>query len=699
MDNPRGEFHHRIDTALQNEALQSALDKNAYRRKQARVESFTSLTDDLDVLRNKAHEIRSNVIEHLDEFLDRFVKRASENGFIVHYAKTDEEASQIVGGIARACNAELIVKAKSMVSEEIHLNRILENMGFKVVESDLGEYIVQLRGEPPSHIITPAVHLRRQDVARLFHEKFGMPLTDDVREMNDVARHQLRQIFLSADIGISGVNFGVVDTGSICILTNEGNGRMVTTLPRIHIALMGIERLVPSLDELASMIELLPRHATGQKITSYVNLVQSPRQPGDQDGPEERHLILVDNRRKFIANSNMKEMLLCIRCGACLNVCPVFQEIGGHAYQSPYPGPIGAILSPQLFGIAEYGHLAKASSLCGACMDVCPVEIDFPGLLLATRHQYKQEVRQPMMIDMSMKVFAQVAKRPKLYTTALKTAGILSNMLPSGENWLRTLPPPLNRWTNSRHFPKPASRPFREIWKMHASPNPPGKPHELSKEKKINAQPKHPFDGKVKGTSLIDKFTNELQLIGGKFIYCNPSNLHQQLFGVLEQSNANTILLWDDFPNLPASEIQKFVKAEGFTILSTHLMLREPTRSEGTAWISKADTGITGAFAAIADTATIVLASGKFQSQLASLLPSHHIVILPLENLYPDLRSWLKSGGTELISSQQCVTLVSGPSRTADIEMTLTIGVHGPAKITVLGVDQNSIPVSSHKPK
>ncbi len=278
-----------------------------------------------------------------------------------------------------------------MVSEEIDFNHALEAAGIQVVETDLGEYIVQLRGERPSHILTPAVHLRRGQVGQLFHDKLGTPYTEDIPEMVATARRVLREVFLTADIGVSGVNFGVAETGTLCLVTNEGNGRMVTSLPPVHVALMGIERLVPTLDDLALFLSLLPRSGTGQKLSVYTSLIHAPKRLTDVDGPPERHLILVDNGRSAMRNSPLAESLYCIRCGACLNACPVFREIGGHAYIgldgsiAPYPGPIGSVVSPGLLGCGNFGQLAQASSLCGACQEACPVDINLPELLLRVR--------------------------------------------------------------------------------------------------------------------------------------------------------------------------------------------------------------------------------------------------------------------------------------------------------------------------
>ncbi|HBY08793.1 MAG TPA: hypothetical protein DEH22_13805, partial [Chloroflexi bacterium] len=377
-------FHTRIRTALADENLQAALDKNAEQRLAARAKAFGSLTEDLQTLRQRAHAVRAEVIASHEYYLQEFIAKAQNNGFIIHRAADAAAARQIVLEIAQKHGAKLIAKSKTMVSEEIELNRAFEAVGIQPVETDLGEYIVQLRDEPPSHIITPAVHLRRADVGQTFHEKLGIPFTDDIPTMTEAARAALRQTFLNADIGLSGVNFGVAESGAICLVTNEGNGRMVTTVPPVHIALMGIERLVPTFDDLALMLTLLPRSATGQLISVYTQIVRGPRHADEIDGASERHLVLLDNGRSAIRGTPLNDTLLCIRCGACLNACPVFREIGGHAYvgsngqHTTYPGPIGSALSPALFDAQIFGPLAQASTLCGACKEACPIDIDLP---------------------------------------------------------------------------------------------------------------------------------------------------------------------------------------------------------------------------------------------------------------------------------------------------------------------------------
>ncbi len=325
-------FRKHIRTSLANTNLQTALDSNAERRHLARLNSYASLPDDIQRLRQRAHAVRAETIRNLDGYLAEFIRNAEANGMIVHQAKDGLEAVSQVLELVQGAGARRVVKSKTMVGDEIEINAALEKAGVQVVETDLGEWIVQMRGERPAHILTPAVHLRRQDVARLFQEKIGLPYTEDVAELTAATRRTLRQAFLDADVGISGVNFGVASEGALCLLTNEGNGRMVTTLPPLHIAIMGIERLAPTLDDLALMISLLPRSSSGQKMTVYANLIRGPRRPGEVDGALERHLILLDNGRRAMARSPLMEALYCIRCGACLNECPVFRELGGHAY-------------------------------------------------------------------------------------------------------------------------------------------------------------------------------------------------------------------------------------------------------------------------------------------------------------------------------------------------------------------------------
>ena len=524
------EFKTHIRSALANANLQVALDNNFERRRNGRLLAYASLPEDIDVLRQRAHAVRAETIAHLDRYLDEFIHRATANGIIVHPAADAAEAVQIVLDIAKANRARLIAKSKSMISEEIHLNSALENAGLRVVETDLGEYIVQLRGEPPSHIITPAAHLRRADVGKLFNEKLGLPYTEDVAVMTRAARQELRQVFLEADLGISGVNFGVAETGTLCLVTNEGNGRMVVTLPPVHIALMGIERLVPSLDDLALMLYLLPRSATGQKLSSYVSLLQGPAAPGE-DGPRERHLILLDNGRRAVRQSSLAEALYCIRCGACLNICPVFRELGGHAYVgihgegSTYPGPIGAVLSPALFGGSEFGQLARASSLCGACKEACPVDIDLPKLLLRIRAgavdgkpgqavsangSKRLAPNAPGYLSFGLGVFTWIATSPWRFAAAQRMAGLFSRLLAPREPWLRL--PGFTGWGASKDFPRPTAHTFHERWaKRQRQPAAQSRRAERERARLKRRLPSHPPEQSRRWASTARRWSSSFR--------------------------------------------------------------------------------------------------------------------------------------------------------------------------------------------
>ncbi|MGQ0604662.1 MAG: lactate utilization protein B [Anaerolineales bacterium] len=483
-------FHDRIETSLNNEFLQVALDRNHERRIVGRNQRFAELPD-AEAVRDRGRAIRIETLSQLDRYLEQFADNVEKNGGHVHWAATAEDARRIVLEIV--CSASpspsgrasryasrgeglvvaaqpLVAKSKSMISEEIHLNHALEAAGVQVVETDLGEWIVQLRGEAPAHIITPAVHLRREDVSALFHERFGMAPTLDVAAMTQLAQQQLREVYFSAEVGITGVNFGVAEAGAVAIVTNEGNADLSMTAPRVHIALMGLERMVPTLADLDVMLRLLPRSATAQKFTSYVSLVSGPRRgpsptgEGEEpDGPEEFHVVLVDNGRSRTLGSELAESLLCIRCGACLNVCPIFREIGGHGYGAVYSGPIGSVVSPALFG-SEFNELANASTLCGACQDICPVRIDIPTMLLAVRARHVKEGQPPAWLKAGMKAWALAMRSQALYESGQFFAGLGSGLI-ARDGHIRQLPPPLNAWTDRRDFPAFTKQSFRAWWR------------------------------------------------------------------------------------------------------------------------------------------------------------------------------------------------------------------------------------------
>jgi L-lactate dehydrogenase complex protein LldF len=454
-------FHPRVASALSDRQLHTALDRATRRFAGLRAAGLASLQDP-DAERDRAREIRSRTLRRLDEHLERFEAAVGDAGGHVHWALDAAAARDKVLVLARSRRVRRVVKSKSMLSEEVGLNHALEAAGIEVVESDLGEYIIQLAHETPSHIIAPAFHKTKEQVGRLLHETLGVPLTDDPAAMTRVARERLRDVYLSAGMGISGVNFGVAETGSLVIVTNEGNASLATSAPGVHVALMGIERLVATLDELGVMLRVLARSATGQKLSVYTDVITGPRRRGalaDPDGPEELHVVLVDNGRSRVLGEPTAEILFCIRCGACLNACPVYGQIGGHAYGSVYSGPVGAVLTPAIEGLGPWKDLPQASSLCGACKEVCPVRIDIPRMLLHLRAESTRQGLAPWWQRVGLRAYRWAAVRPGAFRAAASVSGWLSRVLAS-QGWLRCLPPPLDGWTAHRDFPAFAARGF-----------------------------------------------------------------------------------------------------------------------------------------------------------------------------------------------------------------------------------------------
>jgi L-lactate dehydrogenase complex protein LldF len=402
--------------------------------------------------RDKASEIKIRVLDDLHNYVDRFAESATRAGAVVHRAPDAASARDIVYHVLKDHGAKRIVKAKSMVTEEIHLNRHLEDRGLKVVETDLGEYIVQIAGESPSHILAPAIHKNRQQIGRLFADKLGVEYSEDPEVLTGIARKVLREEFLSADAGITGANFAVASTGSIAMFTNEGNGRMVTTLPKLHIAVLTIEKIVPTLADLMTFIRLLPRSATGQPLSSYLSVITGTRKPGDATGAEALHIVLVDNGRSRIAAGEFRDILKCIRCSACMNVCPVYRTVGGHAYGSTYPGPMGIILTVLLEGMEHAHNLLDASTLCGACADVCPVRVPIPHLLRELRKLRVKEGLTPPLERMAMAGFGMAVRSPTLFGLGdrmLKAVWPVASFL-GGKGVLDRMPKPVKNAAGRR---------------------------------------------------------------------------------------------------------------------------------------------------------------------------------------------------------------------------------------------------------
>src|ERR1700719_2293009 len=381
---PKGDFFESSRAAIDDHELRRKLESASARHldhfAQVKAE-FPSYDDERDA----AHRIKTNAIGHLDELLIELTTKLEARGCKVFFAEDAADARKYIVDLAKSRGAKNVVKGKSMTTEEIELNDAFADAGIEAIETDLGEYIVQLRGEKPSHIITPAIHLSKEDIGQLFTEKFGIAYTSEPEKLTAEARQRLRAIFLSADFGVTGVNFAIAETGTLVIVENEGNGRLSSTMPETFVAVMGIEKVIPKLSDVSHFLEILARTATGQKLTTYTNFINGPRRAGEIDGPREVHVVILDNGRSaMIADPVMREALYCIRCGACLNVCPEYRRVGGHASNSTSPGPIGSIISPNLFGSAA-GHLPFASTLCRACRDICPVRIDIPRILLHLR--------------------------------------------------------------------------------------------------------------------------------------------------------------------------------------------------------------------------------------------------------------------------------------------------------------------------
>ena len=470
------EFVPASQAAVKDEQLRQALRRAGTGFDGTRREAIAEVSETVwEEWRQQARRIKEHTIAHLDYYLAMLERNVVAAGGQVHFAQDAAQANAIVSEIARRNSVKTVTKSKSMVSEELGLNHVLEASGVDVFETDLGEYIIQLAEETPSHLVAPALHKTRGQVAQLFAEQLGVPYSEDIEEMARVARVALRQKFLDADMGISGANFLVAETGSLVIITNEGNGRLCTSAPRIHVGLAGMEKVIPSLEDLAVFLRLLPRSATGQRISSYVSMVTGPRRADDEDGPEEFHLIIVDNgRSRLLRDPALRESLYCIRCGACLNVCPIYQRVGGHAYGWVYPGPIGSIVTPGLVGVAEAKDLPNASTLCGACRDACPVQINIPRMLLHLRHQQAEssDDNQRTASDtdrLLARGFANVMSNPWLLKLGRSVGRALSKPLARSGKIGQTRLPLVSRWTQARDLPAPAERSFRELWRDELS--------------------------------------------------------------------------------------------------------------------------------------------------------------------------------------------------------------------------------------
>ncbi len=456
------EFKARAAKSLANPNLRKALGTLRQRMVVGRVASVAEL-DNFEDIREAAKRVRDDALEHLDFLLEECERNATARGARVHWAETPQDMNRIVLEIARNANVRKVIKSKSMLGEESGLNRYLQEGGVEVRETDLGEYIIEQSGDVPSHIIAPAVHRTRDEVADLFEERHQLPRKTDISELTREAREMLRPHFLTADMGISGANFLIAETGTTMIVTNEGNGRMTTTLPRVHLAIAGIEKVLPTLEDVSFILRLLTRSATAQSISNYLSFTTGPRQPGDADGPQEFHIVIVDSGRTKVLGSELREALRCIRCGACMNHCPVYQNIGGHPYGWVYPGPIGSVLTPAYAGLENAPDLPNAATLCNQCGVVCPVKIPLPDLMRKLRERQIERRLRPWSERFALRAWAWVAQRPQAYALAARIGARIGRMMGGPQRLIHSLPGGAG-WTAQRDFPAPSGKTFRDLY-------------------------------------------------------------------------------------------------------------------------------------------------------------------------------------------------------------------------------------------
>jgi L-lactate dehydrogenase complex protein LldF len=459
VDSPKY-FKENVRSICNDERLRAVVKKattHSLKQRQDVVDQVPEWED----IRQQAYKIRKKTIENLNGYLEQFKGRVKQNGGEIIHVKDSNEAQQAVVGILKSVDAKLVVKSKSMVTEEIQLNEAVLRNDIEVVETDLGEYIIQLADERPSHITAPALHKSREDIGLLFKEKLGFGYTNNPAELTGFARNILREKFLKADAGISGANFLIAESGTIVLVENEGNARLTTTLPKVHIVIAGIEKVVPTLYDASILLKLLARSATGQKMTSYVSFINSAKRLNEYDGPEKIYVILLDNGRRGIKkNITTREALYCIKCGACMNVCPVYQSVGGHAYGSVYPGPIGAILTPLVNSFREAKDLAYGSSLCGACSEICPVKINLHHTLLWLRSQSIEKGYSSWFQNVIFNGWRIAMQIPFLYSAGSKLIRFLQPLFEEDGGSVK-----IPVWSDKKKFPKFAEKPFHELWK------------------------------------------------------------------------------------------------------------------------------------------------------------------------------------------------------------------------------------------
>lgn len=639
-------------------------------------------------LRQAAHDARMRTLLHLDDYLAQLRSSIAAGGGNVHLAYDADEASSIIVEIALKHGVQTAVKGKSMASEEIGLNHALERAGVRAVETDIGEFIIQMAGVGPTHILGPAMHMTKEEIAALFSRQFGVDAPPQPRDLTDIARAHLRQDFLRAEMGITGANFVVAETGTVVLVTNEGNGRMCSTLPDLYVVVAGIDKVIPDLDTLALMLRLLARNATGQSLSCYTSLMTGPRRDGEHDGPREFHLVLIDNgRRRILHDPLLRETLLCIRCAACLNVCPVYNHVGGHAYGWVYSGPIGAILSTQLLGTRVARELPFASSLCGACTDICPVKIPITKILLELRHRVAegystQGSSVAPAIRLASNLSARMLESPWIYRRVSQLFKIAQAPFRHG-NWLPTLLPPLNRWTEVRPLPAFAAD-FRE-WRKEAKWNIQKPNSRISEPYQGSPLATHssPFTSQqsptidsrspvANGKLKMDRFLDQVNKLAGHGDWIDKERLDVALRQLVETENIKKATLW------ATGDLVQLQIASRLGALGVAMIPHDAPKEE----IGQADLGITEVDFILPDSGSLGLLSSAEKPRTTSLLPRVHLAIVRSSALRRDLQQVLHES-----NPQQYLVFITGPSRTSDIESSPVLGAHGPKALYVWAVE------------
>jgi len=696
---------------------------------------------DAEVWRRWAEGVKHHTITHLDTLLEEAATKLESNGITVHWAGTADEARAAVRSIVERTGSRRAVKGKSMLSEELGINEMLGTLGVEVFETDLGEYILQLLDEPPSHILGPAIHRSLDDIRRLFHERFDTALDASPETIAAAARRVLRDAFISADVGITGANFVVAETGTIALIENEGNIRLSTSVPRVHIAIAGIEKLLPRWTDLAPFLQLTARAATGQRIGTFVSLIQGPRgfagtgaAPADStsgarraehDGPDEVHLIFVDNgRTRVLADEVIAPILRCVRCSACLNVCPVYRQTGGHAYGWVYSGPLGAVLNPGLLGLGNTHPLPFASTLCGACADVCPVRIPIPEMLLEWRRRTVEQGLRPASEQRMMSGFATLATRPATF----RAAGRLVRALPAR---IRRALPVLRDWAGPRAAPQPSRRSFLELWKREgrtsaapadatrnakpgSPPHPPGRHGDRNEESarnedRMNEPTRRAFAGGRRGraaarqTAMPGIAANDVLDRVRSALAERTRTAHPGPLAARDEAAAGLLRpAGEDHDEAVIERFRERATATGANVVAF------ATLTEAAAWLAvftrefetavvgalvsprlspldygarreppaTARLGVSSAIAAAAETGTVVLDSRDGRE--AQMLPRSHLVWVQRGAIHPTLAEALDAVRADLPAA---LGLHSGPSRSADIGRVIVTGVHGPGHV------------------